>query len=279
MATPKRNYVLPLPVVGWDLLVRAFSPAERPTRAKLRTLRNRHGVQGVQVTHRGEHNAAGSGTYFSVLAVFAAHAERDGRPEEAHELATAAAALETRFKPQLTGFLRHNDLRDLPKAPFFDDLMRATAEVMKSWLGLRPGGTFAAAVKDVRGPFARLDAYLVFTGTRTSLDLPKELLEAAKLGVNDCAWVFSSTVENTGLVELLPAVNVRRALVGSTLEDWYTSVVASEAADDSMTEAEMEAVADEYDRLAGPMSPARIAAARRTASDRGFVRQSVRLVG
>lgn len=275
--------VLPVPVVEWDTVVRAYRPTERATRQRLRLLRSKFGIRGMNVHLRDATGLRGSSTFFSVLVVFAAHAEREGDHEAAEQLSESARELEQRFGDQLKDYLARCPAEDLPRAAFFEELMSATIQGLLAWRAPQTGMTAAVVIDDFDGPIAHLEGN-VTVGYASSVEVPRLLLEQADLGPHDRAWVFSSMLESVALVEVLPAIQVDCAgmlhvehMAWLTGRDQHND---SPVGTDGMTKSEREQVADDFHAGVGSrMSPQEIAESKRAARAKGLPKRVIRLAG
>src|SRR5437764_912739 len=79
---------VPTPLVPWTDLVEIYSfPGQRPTRSRLRTLRDHNlASKGVQVPRRGDTGIEGTAAYHSALSVWSARLRQLGLSEQAEKM-------------------------------------------------------------------------------------------------------------------------------------------------------------------------------------------------
>jgi hypothetical protein len=253
------DVVMPRPVVPWTTVVQADDPTRAATLGRLRELRKKHRVTaGVTVPRRGERRLEGRATYYSVLSVLAARCRQEGHEEAAAEMVQAAEKVEGDFSGRLKTFLRDHTLADLPAAEFFDDLATATAECVAAWSRRAPDLLAVARVNDMADVLARLEGTSP-SGEPVAVDLPRALLDRQSLTTGDLVWVFSRSVGDAAMVELLPAmcVAVEAKSAGDTFHALAKFVKPplvsplSGAGSDGMTDEERKAFADRFNATVG----------------------------
>jgi hypothetical protein len=187
-----RCFAFPPPLMEWGVVLSALDPTRQPTRGWGRQLREQGRLSdGVKVARRGTHGLQGSGTYNSVLWVWADRCRSAGHEVDAAHLQDTARDLERRFEPLLKPFLAVHDLAQLPDAPFFDDLTRLTADALTR---------HASCLQDVvlASGLLRLDVdHLSVLGHRPDgqaavVDLPAHFPGLDELRAGMCVWVTST---------------------------------------------------------------------------------------
>ena len=207
---PDGDIVLPFPVIDWTAVVKAGDPTREATRGRLRELRKKLQLTGgVTVPLRGSRGLEGRATYYSVLSALAAKSRRAGYIEDAERLETGASVLEREFATRLERFLTQHSLPQLAEADFFYDLTGATAQWIGECKHLPQTLLATARVDEIEGDVAHLEGSSP-QGAAVAIDLPRALLDRQSLTTGDVLWVFSFVVGDAALVELLPAIRVRR---------------------------------------------------------------------
>jgi hypothetical protein len=279
--------VVPLPVVDWRTVVEADRPGRAATVGRLRELRKKNLVAaGVTVARREGGRLRGRSTYYSVLTALAARSRADGHHRDAAFLGDAASALESRFAGSLREFLTHRPLRELPEAPFFAELARATAESLSAWSRLPEDVLAAAAVSEVEGSRAHLEGTSA-RGEPVTVDLPRALLDRDGLTAGDLVWVSARLLGSAALVELLPAVEVQLDVQGldadsplRLLSGQVPAAAPGQPGSDGLDAGERTAAAAKYrEAVAASLSPGELAGLRQDAAAGRLGRRSLRPAG
>jgi hypothetical protein len=262
------DVVMPCPVVPWTTVVQADDPTRTATLGRLRELRKKHRVTaGVTVPRRGEHRLEGRATYYSVLSVLATRCRQEGYDEDAAEMVQAAEKVEDDFSERLKTFLSDHTLADLPSAEFFNDLATTTAKCIAVWGRRAPDLLAVARVNEMAGVLAHLEGTAA-DGEPVSVDLPRALLDRQSLATGALVWVFSRSVGDAAMVELLPAmrVAVQTEAAGDTfraLAKFFEPPLASppsDVASDGMTDEERGVFANRFNATVGAnLSPEDVA--------------------
>lgn len=197
---------VPAPVVTWETVVAATDPISKPSRAKVRTLRQKGLLSGgVHVQQRSGGRASGSRVYHSALYAIAAQAKQAGDDSGAETLSRAGEALEDRFAERLRTFLSQHLLKDLDQAYFYRDLVTETDQAIQSWHGADLVVFAAGKVEGRDGDSLIIEAKR--HGESISVDIPRSLLDSGDLPRVDYVWLFRRIVGSAAVLSVLPAVS------------------------------------------------------------------------
>jgi len=199
----------------------------------------------------------------------------------------AAEKVEDDFSERLKSFLRDRTLADLPTAEFFNDLAAATAECVAVWSRRAPDLLAVARVNEMAGVLARLEGTSP-DGEPVTVDLPRALLDRQSLTTGALVWVFSRSVGDAAMVELLPAMRVE--FQTENAGDVFRSLTkfvkpplispTSDAQPDGLTDEERRAFARRFNATVGAnLSAEDVARIQGYAAAEGFPKRRLRPAG
>jgi hypothetical protein len=246
-------FVLPFPVLTWDMVLHARDPVRSVTRGWVRGLRKRGQLSaGITVTERSPRGVSGRCTYHSSLWVWSERCRLEGLVGDADVLEASARALESRFAEPLHQYLTFHTLAELRNAAFFPDLAQSTASALSAVEGVASLVLTAGTVSELDESLGRVEGRAP-SSEPTTVDLPARMLTGQGLVKGHPVWVLSRVIGAAALVEVEPALHVwLDASVGDGIP--WARVPASDDILDEASVAEARA-ADRYELTAGAMPP------------------------
>ncbi len=210
-------------MVTWTELVAADTPTEDPTSYRLKALRKRNeATAGVRVTLRGGQRAQGTASYHSVLSVWSTRLRQLGQAREADRLRDAGSKIEKTYDRYLRAYLSQHDLEDLPRADFFNRLVRDTAAVLADISFTTDESVlFVGEVMGYRGRTWRIEGRDA-AGMARQANVLGRVLARRNLSEGALVLVIERMVGNAAVTEVEPAVRVpseAELLEGPPFED------------------------------------------------------------
>lgn len=232
--TKHRNSTL-LPVVEKSDLERLSGPQMRLSRGKTRALVEKGIIsKGFSVpikTHRG---VAGRRKFHSGLSLLALQAFAAGDHDTAESLGKSAASFEVMFRPFIERFLADHDASELPHAPFWNNMVEATAGASENF---RPDFVFAdGVIAAIKGEEAYIEATRTKDGSGTKLPVPLEIVRAQGLSEGASVWVLRSVSGTNVVISIVPTVPSNADDEGAEADDAY---LRSEAGSRTLTVAQI----------------------------------------